>query len=280
MPAVRLVTLADIFAEGDVGVVLDGDLVVVVDQDEVAELLVSGDRGRLAGHALLHVPVGRDAVDEVVEGALPGRRVRVEQAALPAGGHRHADRVADSLTERAGRGLHPHRVPALGVARRQRAPRPQRLQVVQLQSVARQVELDVEGQAGVARREHEAVPADPVRVGRVVPQHPLEQRVDGRGQAHGGAGMAVADLLHRVHRQHPDQVHRAGVELAPALRVRRRPGLDARLRRRLGRLLDGLCRVAACGWLRRGVVHAGGSSLTGRAVRDRAGSVGSATGRG
>ena len=43
VPAVRLVAPGDVLAERDVGVVLDGDLVVVVDQREVAELLVAGD---------------------------------------------------------------------------------------------------------------------------------------------------------------------------------------------------------------------------------------------
>ena len=40
VPAVGLVARRDVLGEGDVGVVLDGDLVVVVDQREVAELLV------------------------------------------------------------------------------------------------------------------------------------------------------------------------------------------------------------------------------------------------
>ncbi len=120
------------------------------------------------------------------------------------------DRVADALAERAGGGLHPDGVPVLRVAGGERAPGPQRLEVVELQPVPGQVELDVEGQAGVAGGQHEPVPAQPVGVGRVVPHDPLEQRVRDRGQAHRGAGMAVAGLLHRVHRQHPDQCRRSG----------------------------------------------------------------------
>ena len=48
VPAVRRVAGRDVLGEGDVGVVLDRDLVVVVDQRQVAELLVAGERGRLA----------------------------------------------------------------------------------------------------------------------------------------------------------------------------------------------------------------------------------------
>ena len=97
----------------------------------------------------------------VVEHALAGRRVRVEQAALAAGRHRHPDRVADALAERAGGGLDPDGVAVLGVARGERAPGAQRLEVVQLEPVAGQVELDVEGQAGVPGGQHEAVAAGP-----------------------------------------------------------------------------------------------------------------------
>ena len=53
-------------------------------------------------------------------------------------------------------------------------------QVVELQAVAGEVELDVEGQARVAHRQHEPVAAGPVRVARVVPQPLLEQQVGRR----------------------------------------------------------------------------------------------------
>jgi hypothetical protein len=43
VPAVGLVALADVLRERDVGVVLDRDLVRVVDEGEVAELLVAGE---------------------------------------------------------------------------------------------------------------------------------------------------------------------------------------------------------------------------------------------
>ena len=44
LPAVRLVARGDVFGEGDVRVVFDRDLVRVVDHDQVAELLVAGER--------------------------------------------------------------------------------------------------------------------------------------------------------------------------------------------------------------------------------------------
>ena len=138
--------------------------------------------------ALLDVAVGGERVDVVVERAGARRRVRVEQAALPAGGHRHADRVAQALPERAGGGLHPRGEPVLGVPGSAAAPAPVALDVVQGQPVPGQVQLEVEGEAGVPAGQHEPVPAEPAGIGRVVPQDPLEQQVRGGCQAHRRAG--------------------------------------------------------------------------------------------
>jgi hypothetical protein len=221
VPAVGLVALADVLGEGDVGVVLDRDPVVVVDQDQVAQPLGAGQRRGLAADALLQVAVRGEAPDVVVEQALALGGVGVEQAPLAAGGHRHTDRVAHALAERAGGGLDARGVPVLGVAGGPRAPGAQRLQVLELQAVAGEEELDVEGQAGVAHREHEPVPAQPVRVGGVVPQPFVEQQVGGGRHAHRRPRVAVADLLDGVHREHPDRVDDPAVQLAEALGERR-----------------------------------------------------------
>ena len=74
--------------------------------------------------ALLDVAVRAERVDVVVERAGPGGRVRVEQAALAAGGHGHAHRVGQALAERPGGGLHPRGEAVLGVARGHAAPGP------------------------------------------------------------------------------------------------------------------------------------------------------------
>ena len=125
------------------------------------------------------------------------------------------DRVADALAQRAGGGLDAGGVAVLGVARGLAAPGAQRLEVVELEAEPGQVELGVEGDAAVPGREHEPVATGPVGVGGVVPHRLLEQGVGHRGQAHRGAGVAVADLLHGVHREHARGVHRALVEVSP-----------------------------------------------------------------
>ena len=187
----------------------------VVDEGQVAELLHAGDRGGLGRDALLDVAVGAEGVDLVVERRVAERRVRVEQAVLAAGGHGHADRVADALAERTGRGLDAGGVAVLRVARGLAAPGAQRLEVVELETPAAQEELEVEGQAGVSAGQHEAVAARPVGVGRVVPHHLLEQQVRRGREAHRRAGVAVPDLLDGVHGQHPHGVDGLVVQLGP-----------------------------------------------------------------
>ena len=180
VPAVGLVAGGDVLGQRDVGVVLDGDLVVVVEDDQVAQLLAAGDRGRLGGDALLDVAVGGDDVDEVVERALTRRGVRVEQAAFATGGHRHADRGGQTLSERTGGDLDARGVVDLGVSGGQRAPGAQGLQVADLQTEPGQVQLDVQGEAGVTRRT--------ARTGR----GPASRRRPGRASSPSGTGCRPA----------------------------------------------------------------------------------------
>ena len=176
---------------------------------------MAGQRGRLAGHAFLHAAVTGDDVDVMVERRLARRGVGVEQAAFAAGRHGHADAVGHALPERSGGDLDAGGVPVLGVARSQRLPGPQLLEVGQLEAVAGQEQLAVLGQRGVPVGQDEPVAGDPVRVGRVVAHHPLVEQVGQRGQAHRGAGVAVAGLLHGVGGQQPGGVDGLGVEIGP-----------------------------------------------------------------
>ena len=86
----------------------------------------------------------------------------------------------------------------LGVAGGQGAPRAQRLEVVELEAEAAEVQLHVLRERGVAGRQDEPVAPEPVDVGRVVAHDLLEEQVRGRREAHRRSGVAVADLLHGV----------------------------------------------------------------------------------
>ena len=113
---------------------VDGDPVVVVEHDEVAQFLGPRQRRSLRRNAFPHTAVTGNGVNVVVEGARTGSGVRVEQAAFTTSCHGHADGVGNTGAERAGGGLDELRQAIFGVAGGQGSPGTQGLQVGQLES--------------------------------------------------------------------------------------------------------------------------------------------------
>ncbi len=214
VPAIGLVALRDILAEGDLGVTLDGDLVVVVDHDEVAQFLGTRQRGGLGLDTLLHAAVAEDRVHEVVEGAVAGG-VRVVQTPLASGRHRHTDRVADAGAERAGGALDEPGVPELRMTRRERAEGAQGLDVGHLEPEATQVQLGVLQDGSVPRGQDEAVTTDPLLVGRVGVHDLLVEQVGHWRQRDRGARVPVADFLHSIGGQNACGVDGTTVLIGP-----------------------------------------------------------------
>ena len=132
-------------------------------------------------------PSEADDVRPVVD----DRAVRpVELVGEPALRDGHPDRVREALAERSGRRLDAGRQAVLGVARGDAAPLAERLEVLERDAVAGQVEERVEQHAGVAGGQDEPVAIGPVRVGRGVAQEPRPQDVGHRRGAHRGARVA------------------------------------------------------------------------------------------
>ena len=113
VPSVRLETHADVVAVRERCVAVDRDVVVVVDADQVAETLVTSERGSFVADAFLEAAVAgnheRVMVDHIVSELRP----------QPPLGNRHAHGVGESLTERPGGDLDADRELCLGVAGRQ-----------------------------------------------------------------------------------------------------------------------------------------------------------------
>ena len=150
VPPIGTVAGLDVLGEGNAGLALDGDLVVVVQDDEVAQLLGAGQRGRLGRDTFLQTTVAGDGVDEVVERAGAGFGVRVEQSALTASCHGHTDGIGGARSQRPGGGLDEIGVPVLGMAGGLGPPGAQCLEIVEFQSATGQVQLVVQGERGVA----------------------------------------------------------------------------------------------------------------------------------
>lgn len=114
VPAVGLVSLLDVLGEGLVGVTVDGDVVVIVDGNEVAELQVAGQRACLARDTLHQATITEEAVCVVVDQV--EARLVVDGSGVGLG-NGETDSVADSLAQRAGGDLDTWGVVGLGVAR-------------------------------------------------------------------------------------------------------------------------------------------------------------------
>src|SRR4029078_8360392 len=89
----------------------------VLVQDQVAPLLMPSQARRLAGYSFFEATVSGDDENVVIKNGFPERWLRIAQPPLSPGGHCHADRVADALTERAGGHLDAEGVAVLGMSR-------------------------------------------------------------------------------------------------------------------------------------------------------------------
>jgi hypothetical protein len=136
-PAIGFKPLADILAERDVGVAVNSDVVVVVDDFEVAQLEVTGDRRRLAGHAFHHVPVAGQGPHPVVD---HGQPFAIEPGREEPLRNREPDRIADALAQRSGSDLDAGRKAPLRVARSPRMQLAELLEVFHRDVVAGQVQ--------------------------------------------------------------------------------------------------------------------------------------------
>ena len=216
VPAVGDEARGHVLAEGEVGMPLDRDLVVVVDPDEIVELEVAGEGGRFVGDALHHAAVAGEGVDAMRE-QLEARLVVARGQPLRCDGHAHAGR--DALTERP-RGRLDARGPAvLRMAGAAAVELPEAFDVVEGHGqlaerfVFRVDGLDfgevqerIEQHRCVAHGQDEPVAVRPDGVVRIEAQVSLPERVRDRRHGHGRARVAGVRLLHRVHRQRADCV--------------------------------------------------------------------------
>ena len=128
IPTIGCEPCGHIFVVGEIGVALDGDVVVVVDPAQVRKFQMPGDRRGFRGNSFHHVAVAANRPDVVVE-QLESRTI--EMLRQPALGDRHADAVGDALTERAGGGLNARGQAVFGMPGRLAAQLPEILDLVE-----------------------------------------------------------------------------------------------------------------------------------------------------
>src|ERR1035437_3011559 len=172
-------------------------------------------RRGLGGDPLLKVTIGADGVHEMIDQVVARPVELSREAAL---GNRHPDAVRESLAERSGGPLDTLGMSMLGVAGSERAPLAERLQVLERQPVAGQIEQRVEQHAGVAGGWKEAISVWPAWINGGGAREWRPQRVGHRRHSHRRAGMAGVGLLNGVHGKRPNGVDRELVEVSGDVR--------------------------------------------------------------
>ena len=203
VPAVGAEAGGHVLAEGDVGAAFDGDLVVVVQGDQLVQLEGAGQGSGLVGDALHQAAVAHDGVGVVVHDV---EALAVEMRGQVGLGQRHAHGVADALAQGTGGGFDAGGVAVLGMAGGEGAELAELLQVLNGQAKAKKMQQGVQQHGAVAGGQHEAVAVVPLG-GFGVEIHLLAPHGVGHGGgAHGHARMAGLRLLDSLGREHANGV--------------------------------------------------------------------------
>ena len=209
MPAVGLVAFQHVLGEGHARIPVNGDVVVVVEGDQLAQLQMPRQGTGLRGHPLLVAAVPHDHVGVVIhDGAVrsieSGGQVGLRNGQTHGIGHPGSQRTCGHLHTGGFKGF---RMP-----RGFRAPLTELLDVLQGHAViARQVQQGIEQHAAMPGGQHKAIPVEPLGILGIVAHHLVPQGIaHGRGP-HGQAGVAAFGLVDRIDGQKANAVDAEGV---------------------------------------------------------------------
>ena len=204
----------DVFREGDVRVAFDGDLIGIVEDDELREAERAGEREGFRGDALHHAAVAAERERVVIDDRVARAVEHRSEVCLS---HGHADGHAHASTERARRSFDADRVAVLRMARRQRAHLAERFHVVHRQAVAVEVEQRIEKRRAVAAGQDEAVTVGPFRVLGVVVHVVCPELIRHRSAAERQTRMTGFCFLDCICCEHADRVHAFRVDVTQGI---------------------------------------------------------------
>ena len=206
MPAAGLEPCRDVLGEADRGRAVDGDAVVVIEHDQLAQAQMARQADRLLADALLQAAVAQHDPGAVID------QITAELSGQRAFRQRHANGGGQALAQGAGRGLDALGMAVFRMAGGDRAPLAEIPDLIQRHVlVPGQVQQAVEQHGRVPVRQHEAVTVGPVGIGRIELQVVAEQHGGGIGHAHRGAGMAAVGGVHGINGQRADAVRQSEV---------------------------------------------------------------------
>ena len=175
MPAIGLKAFAHIFAHRKRGPSANGDVVVVVHRNQVAQPQVSCKRSGFRSKPLLKITIAAKHEN-------PGRDqrllCRVESCCQHLRSECHADGISEARAERPRCAFHPRSASNLRMPRSAAFPLPELRDLVQRQIVACQMQHRILEHRSVPDRKHKTVAVRPIRNLRIVAQKacPKDQR--------------------------------------------------------------------------------------------------------
>ena len=144
---------------------VERDRVRIVNQNQIIETEMRGERARFRRHAFLQAAIARETNAMLIENAV---LTRVKSGRRHFHCDRDPNRIADTLPKRTSRALHSRCFKKFRVAGRFRMQLPETLDLRHRQIVAAQVQPGIEKHAAVTGRENKVIAADPARLLRIV----------------------------------------------------------------------------------------------------------------
>ena len=220
LPAVRLKTFHSVVGEPAFYFAVDGNAVVVVEGNQLAQTQSAGQGAGFVGDTFHHAAVTHEHVGEVIDHI---EFVAVELRGQHFFGQRHTHAVGNTLTQRASGGFNARGVTVFRVTRGFGVQLTEVFQIVDGQIVTAQVQQGVNQHRTVTVGQNKAVAVGPFRVVRVVLEVIVPQNFGDIGHAHRGAGVTGFGFLYGVHAQSADRVGQFGAgshETTPESRLR------------------------------------------------------------
>src|SRR5450830_787131 len=196
LPVVGFETLRGVVGEPAFDFAVDGDAVVVIEGDQLAQVQGTGQGSDFVGNAFHHAAITEEHIGVVVDDVVAGT-VELRRQDFFRQGEAHG--VGQALAERTGGGFHARGVAVFRVTWSAAVQLTEVLQVVDRQVVAGQVQQRVDQHRAMAVGQHEAVTVGERRVARVVLQVITPQYFGNIRHTHGGTGMAAVGFLHGIH---------------------------------------------------------------------------------
>ncbi len=201
IPAVTFKAFTGIVRKPGFDLAVDGDAVIIIQNDEFGQLQRAGQRTYLVGDAFHETAIANESIGVMVDNFMFGF---VKFGSQQLFCQRKTHGIGQPLPQRAGGCFYACGDAHLGMSRCFGMQLAELTQLVQRQVIAGQVQQGVKQHGTMPVGQDKAIPIRPGRICRIVAQMTRPQGFGDLGHSHWGARMAGIGLLHGIHGQRAD----------------------------------------------------------------------------